>query len=618
MGSRHSHRKDVDKIYEEAGIRFTHANNKSLRLYFQSQFTPEMEDEDLLYLNHIFEIKVYLYFHRHYNTWHLMDTQKFLEETFEKNIETIFNEIKGLEILESETDENQDEVIDDYFSFQKHRAEEIDYTSCRINYFLHTLKEISPTIELSADFRSKVKMTRELEIYSLLNDNTNVLYFVLKRIYESYNTELKKIVIYQVGLKTIDELMYTVLASFLRKIPTIQSVCVIEKTIRQLKHIELPNEGEYENDERLENPIINRQHLFNFYQSLSARTNLLELRVLFFLTDYNFIMLSHVILLNKDLRILQVRNVSTKDSDSMGRDLDYAYYELLCLGENLRDEIFIFFNYLSQLEHLEQLYITHFAFNSEINFLACEIAKKLKKLRILSLDKNQAIINNDLTALESFHFADTNLRKLNLGLTYLNKFRKFEYLINIEQLRDVNIGVLDFVSFSAFVRYLPTTLLERVTLTLNKPTSIESIPFLFEQIYTYAFSAKTLKYFYVLNAYSNYTYKEKAMNVHLMKLIEKMKINDTIRKLSFKKPCILYTSIKETDGEKADGIRTFRYINKKDYNMCTTVLLILKNVFRYDDYFHHQFSSTKEVFYDKIFRNICSFRFATYRKIVLE
>lgn len=618
MGSRQTYRKDIDSEYEQAAIRFTHANNKSLRLYFQSQFTPEMEDEDLMYLNHIFEIKVYLFFHRHYNTWHLMDTQKFLDETFEKNIETIFNEIKGLEILESETDENQDEVVDDYFSFQKHRANEIDYTTCRINYFLHVLKEISPTIELSAEFRSKIQMTRELEIYSLLNDNSNVIYFVLKRIYESYNQELRKIVIYQVGLKTIDELMYTILASFLNKMPMINSVCVVEKTIRQLKHLDLANEGEFENDERMENPIINRQHLFNFYQSLSARTNLLELRVLFFLTDYNFVMLSHVILLNKDLKILQVRNVSTKDTESMGKDLDFTYYELLCMGDNLRDEIFIFFNYLSELVHLEELYLTHFAFNSEINFLACECAKKLKKLRILSLDKNQALINNDISARESFNFAETNLKKLNLGLTFLNKYRKYDYLINIENLRDVNIGVLDFVSFSAFVRYVPTTLLERVTLTLNKSISIESIPFFFEQIYTHAFSAKTLKYFYVLNAYSNNTYKEKAMNIHLMKLIEKMKVNQTIRKLSFKKPCILYTSIKETDGEKADGIRTFRYINKKEYSLCTTVILILKNVFRYDDYFHHKYSSNKQVFYETIFKNICSFRFATYRKIVLE
>jgi hypothetical protein len=618
MGTRQTYRKDIDSEYEQAAIRFTHANNKSLRLYFQSQFTPDMEDEDLMYLNHIFEIKVYLFFHHHYNTWHLMDTQKFLDETFEKNIETIFNEIKGLEILEAETDENEDEVIDDYFSFQKFRAQEIDYVTCRINYFLHVLKEISPTIEFGAEFRSKIQMTRELEIYSLLNDNTNVIYFVLKRIYESYNHELKKIVIYQVGLKTIDELMYTVLASFIRKMSSIQSVCVVEKTIRQLKHIDLTNEGEYDNDERMENPIINRQHLFNFYQSLSARTNLLELRVLFFLTDYNFVMLSHVILLNKDLRILQVRNVSTKDTESMGRDIDFTYYELLCMGENLRDEIFIFFNYLSDLVNLEELYITHFAFNSEINFLACECAKKLKNLRILSLDKNQAIINNDVSARENYNFAETNLKKLNLGLTYLNKFRKYDYIINIENLRDVNIGVLDYISFSALVRYLPSTLLERVTLTLNKSTSIESISFFFEQIYTYAFSAKTLKYFYVLNAYSNNTYKEKGMHVHLMKLIEKMKINQTIRKLSFKKPCILYTSIKETDGEKADGIRTFRYINKKEYSLCTTVILILKSVFRYDDYFHHTYSSTKQAFYEKIFKNICSFRFATYRKIVLE
>jgi hypothetical protein len=618
MGSRFSQKKNQDTIYEEAGIRFTHANNKSLRLYFQSQFTLEMEDEDLMYLNHIFETKVFLFFHNHYNKNHLMDTKSFLEETFEKNIETIFNDIKGLEILETETDENQDEELDEYFEFQKHKTEEKEFAFCKINYFLRTLKEISPTIELSAHFRSKIEMTRELEIYILLNDNTNVLYFVLKRIFESYSSELKRIVIYQVGLKTIDELMYTVLASFLRKNPGIDSVCIIERTLKGLKHIELPMDGDYEIDERLENPIINRQHLFNFYQSLSVRTNLIELRILFFLNDYNFIMLSHVMLLNKHLKILQIRNVSTREYETKGKDLDFAYFEMISMGEHLKDEIFIFFNYLSQLEHLEQLFLTHFAFNSEINFLTCEVCKKLPKLEVLSLDQNQAIINNDNIALDSYNFSDSSLTKLNISSSYLNMIRRFDYIVNVNLLKEVNIGVLDFISFSAFIRFIPTTKLERVSLTLNRPSSIESIPFLFEQLYTFAFLSVTLKYLYVLNAYSNSTYKEKSMNSHLMKLIDRMKENQTLRKLSFRKPCILYTSIKETNDERADGYRTFRYINKKEYDLCSTVLLLLRGLFKYDDYFHHDFKTSKKDFYNIIFKNVCQYRFATYRKIVLE
>jgi len=403
-----------------------------------------------------------------------------------------------------------------------------------------------------------------------------------------------------------------------------------------LKHIDMPGEGDYfDNEEKLENPIINRQHFFNFYQSLVVRTNLQELSVLLFLNDYNFIMLSQVINVNKGLKILKIRNVS-RENDVMRRELDFCYNELTMMGENLRDEIFIFFNFLCQLEDLEHLALTNFSFNSEINFLACETSKQLKKLKSLSLDNNHAIINNDTTVYEQYNFEQTNIVKLNLGMSYLNMIRRFDYIINVDFLKEINIGVLDFVSFSAFVRFVPRSCLERVTLTLNKPTEIRSIPFLFEQIYQHCFKSKTLKYLYILNPYTQKTYNDKSMNVFLVKLIEKMKENSTVRKLSFKKPCILYTSIRESEAERTSGIKTFRYINKRDYNTAVMMIIAMKQVFKFEDEiggrFYHESEEPwmryineanesrrdKFFFYNRIFKNIVQFVLASYRKIVLE
>ena len=494
MGQKNSRERETETYLDSIGIKFVNPNNKSLRLYYQSQFRSDMEEEDYKFLFHIFEIKVFLFFHKHYDLKNLIDTRKFLEETYELNVNTIFGDLKELEIIQNDNYE-ADEIFTDYFDFCYKKSNNQSYNICVINYYLKNLTEINPCINLTSEIQEQIDMTTELEIYTLLNNNTNIVYFVLKRVFEMCNPKLKKLTIFQVGLRTIDELLYTVLAHYIRFKPELESICVIEKTSKGLKHIELPfDEDIYLNEEKLENPIINRQHFFNFFQSLTAKTNLIELRILFFVNDYNFIMLSQVLLLNKNLKILQVRNVSNKEIKF--RELDFGYNELTQMGDNLRDEIFIFFNYLVQLEHLEELQLTHFWFNSEINYLACETAKTMKGLRVLSLEKNQAIISNDVMALENYNFEKTNLTKLNIGYSYLNMIRNYENIIHPDKLREINIGVLDFISFSAFVKYIPHTSLERVTITLNKPATLDSIPVLFQQISNQPFQARHLKYFY--------------------------------------------------------------------------------------------------------------------------
>jgi hypothetical protein len=621
MGTKNSRIEKTEKSLEAEGIRFTKPNNKSLRLYFQSQFTHDMDEEEFKFLNHIFELKVYLFFHKYYDKGHLLDVDKFLEETFEKNIETIYQEIKDIEISEGDEEEfqNNRELFDNYFSFIRKVSEQVvkSNNTCIVNQILKymNIKDVPEKIILSRDFINDIKLTRELEMYTLLNDNTNIIYMVLTKFFELFDIEknLKKLTIYQVSIKTVDELMYTIIANFLNKNPQIESVNIVEKN---------PNSGRDDIEERLENPIINRQHFFNFYQVLSKKSNLIELRVMLFLRDYNLILLSHVLKHNKNLKILQVRNVYCKDTETLlGRELDFSYYELCNLGEHIRDEIFIFFNYLSQLEFLEELQLTHFWFNSEINFLTTEVSKNMKYLKFLSLSNNQAIINNDATAYECYNLEQTNIEKLDMGLTYYNMVRRFDYIINTDKLHEVNIGVLDFISFSAFIKFIEHTNLEKVICSLNKPCSIDSIPILFEQLSDHPFRAKNLKYFYILNAYSNTTYKDKKMDFYLLRLIQKLKENKTVRKLSFKRPGTYLSPIKETEEDKLNERRTFRYIGKKNYPKCIDHILALRVLFKYEN-FEENFETDKKIekniFFTQIFKKIIHFKFASYRKLVLD
>ena len=112
----------------------------------------------------------------------------------------------------------------------------------------------------------------------------------------------------------------------------------------------------------------------------------------FFLDRYNFCMLGLVLQNNTNLRILEVRNMITKDRD---KDLDYTFKEMNEYGDNIRDEIFIFFNYLFAEDNITELSLTHFNFFSEINFMAAQAAKTMKNLQILNLESNVGLVNND-------------------------------------------------------------------------------------------------------------------------------------------------------------------------------------------------------------------------------
>ena len=101
----------------------------------------------------------------------------------------------------------------------------------------------------------------------------------------------------------------------------------------QFNHLKMlmDNPSGDDRDEKMEQEIHNMQHIFNLYQVLIKKDNLIELRLILFLNRYNFCMLGLVLQNNTNLKILEIRNMINKDRD---KDLDYTFKEMNEFGDN--------------------------------------------------------------------------------------------------------------------------------------------------------------------------------------------------------------------------------------------------------------------------------------------
>ena len=316
-----------DKLYYQ-GIRFKSAKNKHLRLYFESQFTPDIEEDDLNYLTHIFEQKTYLLFGFHYSIINYMNTDNFLKDTYEKLVDTNYRELKNLNITHKFLD-NQ-EMTTHIFNYKIVTNLDFEYKICRVNFWAQKSPEIGEEINISPKVMENIKTTDEIQIYNFLSDNTNLVYFVLKLVFEQFSKSVHKLVVYQIGMKTIDEPIFTFLASYIRNNKKIDSFCLYGRTLGQFRHLKpLLEDQKDDKDEKMENEIHNVQHIFNLYQVLIKKENLIELRLILFLTHYNFTMLSMVLYNNQKLRFLEIRNIITRD---MEPELDYSFEYFITKG----------------------------------------------------------------------------------------------------------------------------------------------------------------------------------------------------------------------------------------------------------------------------------------------
>ena len=598
----------TDILYQQ-GIRFENAKDKHLRLYFESQYNQDFDKDDEIFLAHIFEQKTHSLFGSHSSIINLINTDNFLKDAYENLVETQFKDYKNIEIGRKFLD-NQ-EMTTHIFNYKTITWENDEYKICRVNYWALNENEISKTnINISPKIGENIKTTDEIQIYNVLDKNSLLVYFVLKLVFEKNTTKsVKKLRIYQIGLKKIDESLFTIVASYLNKNPKIDTFTICGRSQGQFHHLksQLEDPSKDDKNEIMDNDITNIQHLFNLYQVLMKKTNLVELRLILFLNHFNFCMLGLVLQKNIHLKILEVRNIIRRDRSN---ELDYNYKIMNEYGDNIRDEIFIFFNYLFAEDNITELTLTHFNFFSEINFMAVQAAKTMKNLDILNLTSNVGIVTNDDFMTNTYNLAFLPMTQLNMGMTYFRMIRNWDSLVNPYKLQFLDAGVCDFTSFASLCRYLEFCHLEKVIVRLNKPVIVESIPILFNSISGAPMRSKYLKYFYVLNAFDKDSGKKrkKYINKYLNQLFICFRKNKVMRKLSFDKPYKTYLEIKDDD-EEENGFRTFKYIKKSDYN---SVIFLMKSMKKW--YGNYKGNFQDEI--NSLIKKIILYRFLNYRKFI--
>ncbi len=330
------------------------------------------------------------------------------------------------------------------------------------------------------------------------------------------------------------------------------------------------------------------------------KKNLIELRLILFMRHYNFCMLGMVLQVNTNLKVLEVRNMIMKDMES---DLDYTFKEMNDdYGDNIRDEIFIFFNYLFAEDNIEELTLTHFNFFSEINFMAVQASKTMKNIIKLDLESNVGLVNNDDVMANAYNLSFLPMKSINMGMTYFRMIRNWDSLANPFTVEYLDAGVCDFTSFCALCQFLEFSHTQKVIVRLNKPVIAESIPVLFDVIAGAPMRSKYLKYFYVLNALDSTTKNDpNYQNKYLPRLFNCLRYNKVMRKLSFAKPTKYYYDIRDDE-----EFHTFKYIKQSDYDSVIFLMKAMQNLFK----------KYKSDDVPNLIKNIILYRFATFRRFV--
>ena len=697
---------DLENIFFEEGIQFKKPNNKTLRLYFEKQIGRDIDEEDIPLVMHILEIKVFLFYGKHYDKNNLLDIDSLLKDSLDK--------LQGFSLV-NEMVVEQSELIDkfliDIFKFQYYTEKPeylTRYKSCNINENLRIKDNIFDNINylnFNLDFINEISTINSIRIFIKENFNSIFFLFIIKKFLEPHGNNLEKLTVYQVNLSTIDEEIYSILASYLKHNVHITKIHILGKTTEELKYkydIQLTNNNlgnskfnsqymsmddstkkknhlsigqknlnfKYSNAEEIkqvseadpyqeknksqigkkfdrkrrkrgtiksENSVskklggnenskskqisqsinleninkenydinikknssvaensnhidnssinsadesysdglseddtsnnrgsmaistgseshfrsdhINKHHYILFYDVLSKKNNLLELKCFIFIKENHLILLSNVLKSNLQLRKLNVRNMITKLNNVKVGELDLSYHFYNSLGTNIKDDFYIFFNQLNQLKELEKLQLIHFNFNSDVNYMACQSSLILEKLKILDLTGNQGIINNYLNVEENYPLAKSHLSKINFGNIYFHMIRCFDLIIHPQNMKIVDMGILDSTSLSSFLHYSSKTNLEKIKLTLNKPCSIDTLELLLKILANHIFNLKKLKYFYLQNTYTLGTYEQ-----------NKLIIDEWVNKLFFsisKKIQRTCTSGASSFKKERKGCRTF-------------------------------------------------------------
>ena len=156
---------------------------------------------------------------------------------------------------------------------------------------------------------------------------------------------MKKLYIHQIGLKVLNEPLFTIVASYLNINENITHFALCVRTLDQFSHLkeQIEDPFEFGRNEKMAQEIHNIQHFCNLYQILSKKSNLVELRLIVPLNSNIICILTNILKNNTKLKNLEIRNIS-KVSDN---ESDYSFTEMndYNYDGNIHDELFIFFNY---------------------------------------------------------------------------------------------------------------------------------------------------------------------------------------------------------------------------------------------------------------------------------
>ena len=449
-------------------------------------------------------------------------------------------------------------ILDDFFlqtfSFKGRTL----YVNSNLASFLQ-YGELSNPLRINEELIDILSGITSVKFYIKLNYNTNLLWLILNKVLKMFSPNVERFTVYQVGLSTIDEEMYTILADFFNTDKKIHSIKIKTKSIEEFNKEDPLNTSQADDMKILSN-IQNKQHFFNFYQILNKKTHLTEINIMLFLTEYNLILLTDVIRNNPLIEKIAIRNMIYASSYAP-YELDFGFGFYQNLGEKIKDEIYCFYNFCFQLHHLKSFKFTHVWFNSDVNFFTCELAKNVKNLEEIDLSENQALVSSDEVLKESFAFADTSLKKLHMGKTYFFLIRSFKNFINCEVLKDLDVGILDFVSTISLLKFVRQTRIEVLKLTLNKTCDKTSLPVLFDFINKFVLTSRFLKFLYFCNTY--YLDLGQSENMEfLVGLVKKYINNDLSKNMIIRK-----LSLQE-NSEYVSEFEQFKYIDYYKYGHC--------------------------------------------------
>ena len=530
-----------------------------------------------------------------------MDINK--DNPFDKLLDKYYKKIKDIKITNNYLHDK--EMIQNMFNYKIITYKYYEYKICRFNFLgqIYTNQDFPENININPKIIENVKTTHEIQIYNFVPEDTKFIYFILKLFFERYSKSVTKLIFYLIGLKTLDDSLFTVLASYLINSENIDTLVLYKKYKRKLPHLcQLLTSKEIEEEKKEEThyKINNFEHILNLYNVLIRKTNLIELRLVIFLDHYHFCLLGLVLKNNINLNILDIKNISNKEEYNLDNSFNEKKDDI---GNNMLDEIFIFFNYLFSEENLTELALTNFNFISDINFMAVQAAKTMKNLEKLNLDSNVGLVNGDNEIINSYNLSSLPMTQLNMGMTNFRNIKKWFSLINPLKLQYLDAVKCDFTSFTSLCKYLEHCHCNIII--LDKPVAFKNVPVLFDIICGAPMKSKYLKYFYILNSLDEdvkkkYKYNEK----YLPKLFLNFKHNNVMRKLSFSKPSLHFFEVK--NDEKYEF---YTFIKEKDYNNVLFMIKAMQKLFE-----HYKGKTEDEV--DKIIKNIIMYRFSTYRKLM--